>query len=76
MTLGENFCGRGAPTVAFSGSLEHLDGARAIGQTLDEAALFERQDQAVDAAFGLEVKAPLSFHRTREARLRPAAAHG
>ena len=38
------------------GQLDHLDGARPVGQAADEAALLQRRDQPVDAGFGAQVE--------------------
>ncbi len=44
---------------------QHLDGAGAIGQPLDEAALLQRHDQAMDAGFGAQVERLLHFVEAR-----------
>ena len=36
--------------------LDHLDGAGAVGQAADEAALFQGRDQAVDAGFRAQIE--------------------
>jgi hypothetical protein len=36
--------------------LDHLDGARPIGEPADEAALFQRRDQAMDAGLGPQIE--------------------
>ena len=36
--------------------LDHLDGARAVRQAADEAALLERRDQPMNARFGAQVE--------------------
>ena len=36
--------------------LDHFDGARAIRQTPDEAAFFQRRDQAMNAGFGAQIE--------------------
>ena len=41
--------------------LDHLDGAGAVGQPADEAALFQRGDQAVDARFRAQIERVLHF---------------
>src|SRR4051812_32587354 len=41
--------------------LDDLDGAGAIGQATDEAALFQRRDQAVDAGLGAQIQRILHF---------------
>ena len=38
------------------GQLDDLDGAGAVGQAADEAALLERRDEAVDAGFRAQVE--------------------
>jgi hypothetical protein len=38
------------------GQLDDLDGTGAIGQTADEAALFKRRDQAMDAGFRAKIQ--------------------
>jgi hypothetical protein len=38
------------------GKLDHLDGARPVRQAADEAALFERRDQPVNAGLGAQVE--------------------
>ena len=43
------------------GQLDDLDGARPVGQAADEAALFQRRDQPVDAGFGAQVERVLHF---------------
>ncbi len=53
--------GEAAPVAAAAmvrhfGQLDHLDGARAIGQPADEAALLQRRDQPVDAGFGAQIE--------------------
>ena len=69
MTLGENFAARGAATVADFGQAQHLDGPGAIGQPANEIALFQRQDQPVDARFGAQIERLLHFvERRRHAR--------
>ena len=41
------------------GQLNHLDGARPVGQPPDEAALLQRGDQPVDARFGAQIEGVL-----------------
>ena len=53
---------RGADAVGDRfGQLDHLDGARAIGQAADEAALLQRGDQAMDAGFRAQIERVLHF---------------
>ncbi len=55
MTLGVK--PRRLPAAAWKlGQLDHLDGAGAVGQAPDEAALLERGDQAMDARFRAQVE--------------------
>ena len=55
------------------GQLDHLDGARPVGEPPDEAALFQRGDQAVDAGFGAQIERILHFvERGRDTALRQA----
>ena len=52
------------------GQLDHLDGAGAVWQAADEAALLQRRDQAVNAGFGAQVERILHLvERRRHARL-------
>ena len=44
------------PWATEFGQLDHLDGARPVGQAADEAALLQRRDQPVDAGFGAQVE--------------------
>ena len=41
--------------------LDHLDGARPVGQAADEAALLQGRDQPVDARLGAQVEGVLHF---------------
>ena len=60
MTLGwKPAAGRGARSPVVLGQADDLDGAGAVGQAADEAALDERRDQAVDAGLRLEVEGVL-----------------
>ena len=65
MTLGENFWARGPATVADSGKSQDFDGAGAVRQPPDEAALLERHDQAVDARLRTQVQGVLHFVERR-----------
>ena len=58
MTLGVNPRRAGAAHAVGDRlrQLDDLDRARAVGQAADEAALFERGDQAVDAGLGSQVE--------------------
>ena len=58
------------------GQLDHLDGARPIGQAADEAALLERGDQAVDARFRTQVERVLHLVEGGRHAGSPSAAHG
>ncbi len=44
------------PWATELGQLDHLDGARPVGQPADEAALLQRRDQPVDAGLGAQVE--------------------
>ena len=58
ITLGVKPRGAAAPHAVRDrfGQLDHLDGARPVGQAADEAALLQRRDQAVDAGFRAQVE--------------------
>ena len=56
MTLGEKPRVRGVWRRRRLRQPHHLDGAGAIGQAADEAALLERLDQPVDAGLGAQVE--------------------
>ncbi len=43
------------------GELDDFDGARPVGQAADEAPLFERRDQPMDAGLGAQVERILHF---------------
>src|SRR5262249_32798239 len=52
------------------GKPHHLDGARPVGQAANEAALFKRGDEAVNAGFGAQVESVLHLvEGRRHARL-------
>ena len=69
MTLGVKPRGRDRRGDRF-GQLDHLDGAGAVGQPADEAALLERGDQAVNSRLGAQIERILHLvERGRHARL-------
>ena len=49
------------PWATEFGQLDHFDGARPVGQAADEAALFQRRNQPMDAGFGAQVERVLHF---------------
>ena len=61
MMLGENFLAALSPGAIESGSLQHFQRPRPVGQPADEAALLQRRDQPVDAGFRRKVQRILHF---------------
>ena len=58
------------------GQLDHLDRARPVGQPADEAALFQRGDQPVNAGLGAQIERVLHLVEGRRNARLPSAARG